>query len=392
MLGKPGIVLIGGNVNVGRNFPFKRIRFGGIKMPNATITAASIVNIRLYHSSKVNNSMENEKRKYYNLIREQLVTNSIDDNPELRNHHTTGKNGRLSFKTILILIAASSTMSMAVYTISEMTKFYKDESKDRGTIFLPLWINFNMLFQSTYPFPKGLRYFDEEYAVYMEEEMRQLNTSKEKSDIANYTERMEQENIKYTLLEEISKNSTVRQIFGLPLSFKITEKSHFEVWIESRHPAISGIQIDMLRHRNENDTPNSFKTNIKLNWAIKPINITSLIDSALVQAGLKLDRLKASDAQFKTHEKGSGRVHEVPLTDNHKRNDLILNNSKDYNIFFSGNMMIQDKNKFESGKVFYKGLIDFDHLLINRGVKLKDIEIIMKRSDNPNEVIKYKIK
>lgn len=77
------------------------------------------------------------------------------------------RNNRLPLRTIVILIVASSSLTMLLFVAVQYKKFQDELLPDgksrKRSIFLPLWFNGNLLYQTTYGFPHGLKYFDPEF-------------------------------------------------------------------------------------------------------------------------------------------------------------------------------------------------------------------------------------
>lgn len=141
--------------------------------------------IREYNSSKQNFKQEFERRKYDQLIREQVLRSTLQNNMGFINGSSTVRDNRkLPFRTILLLIICSSSLTIGVYVISQLVKFKQDGNHRR--IFLPLWFSANWLFKSTYSFPKGLKYLDREYFDYSMVEMSQQNSGNDCSDVGNF--------------------------------------------------------------------------------------------------------------------------------------------------------------------------------------------------------------
>ncbi|KAK6201482.1 uncharacterized protein RJT21DRAFT_35499 [Scheffersomyces amazonensis] len=336
---------------------------------------------------------EIEKLKYDQMLRDRLISSGIGNDTHLKDKR------RLPLKTIILLIATSSTLTMVVYVITQLIKFYGETDDDndeiktkRRAIFLPIWLNLNLLWQKSFTFPGGIMYLDKEYYEYLMVEIDQLIKNKSQNpDLVDYLKLLEDENIKYSVLEHVSMNHRIKEIFGLPLTISSIEDDpstpHLSLWVESKYISVSGIQIELERYKSiEGQThENKFKANAS--WVVKPINIITSINNALISLGLKLDRL--DNEQIKTHERSSGKIHEVPIVDN--KDHKVINGPKDYEIKFKGELQLSDKNHFESGIIKYQGQIDFDHLMINRGVKITTMELIMSPKSNPGERITYKI-
>ncbi|RCK58952.1 hypothetical protein Cantr_07603 [Candida viswanathii] len=322
-------------------------------------------------------------RHYYN-DRQQKINQAIKS--ALLNTTRPGTNyqgiplrnpDRLPVRTIIFLIAASSSLTMMFYVMVQYKKFQDEVVENDGKlrkrlVFLPLWVNANFFYQKTYKYPIGLKYFDYDYYEYLMTEMNQSNMpgngngkKKKESDAENYSKLLQDENIKYSVLELLSANSKIRQLFGLPLNMELSPDD-FKIWVESKYPSVSGLQIDIL----ERSTKDGKSTEFNTNWIVKPINAASIVNDTLISLGLKLDRLERSDASIKTHEKASGKIHEVKLNDK-----VNLNSNRDYFIRFAGKFVVSDKSFVNLGVVNYTGTIDFDHLMINRGIKVIGLDL-----------------
>ncbi|CAX40160.1 conserved hypothetical protein [Candida dubliniensis CD36] len=290
------------------------------------------------------------------------------------------RNNRLPLRTIVILIAASSSLTMLLFVAVQYKRFQDEILPDgksrKRAIFLPLWFNGNILYQTAYSFPHGLKYFDPEFYEYIMTEINQSTTDggthnhRDTNDVEQFCRVLQEKNIKYAVLEGLSANREIRQIFGLPLTVDSHPNSdgEFEIWVESQYPSVSGLQIDITKTV---DSSHTHSSKVDFRWVVKPINAVSVINNAMTSTGLGLDRLESTEANIKTHEQGSGKVHEVKM-DKEKVN---LNKQRDYTIQFRGKFMVSDKSMVRVGVVEYYGTIDFDHLLINRGVKITDMDM-----------------
>ncbi|KAI5958912.1 hypothetical protein KGF57_002346 [Candida theae] len=279
---------------------------------------------------------------------------------------------RLPFRTIVILVATSSSLSMLLYATIQYWRIKEElnqskESNIQRSIFLPLWLNSSILWKKTLNYPKGLRYVDMAYYNYITTEMMQSNTNAgdgKKSDIDHYCHELQEHNINYAVLEKLSSNNEVRAIYGLPLSLHANSNCKFNIWVELVHPSVSGMQIDIVQE-------NKSHHQVNFQWAIKSINWNSIKDDTLSPIGLGMARI-GSNAETKIHEKSSGKVHEA----HQSKEKIVLNPNRDYAIRFQGEFAISDKSAEKQGKIKYIGAIDFDHLLINRGVIITDIELV----------------
>lgn len=335
------------------------------------VSALGLLPKRLYHPTDYYTNRESEKSKYDRLLREQYVRSAIQSNPSLLQTSGIEDKRGLSAKTVLLLVAASSTVTMGLYLAVQLVQHHNEaEGPDTKTIFLPLWLDFNWLYRSTYSYPGGIRYFDREYYSYLSTEIAQAtgshNDEPSEKDTAAFLALLQKDNIKYKVLEELSLNAQVRRKFGLPLAVESTEATEFSICVKTKHPTVSGIQVDLNRGKEGTSTA--------WLWTIKLICFVSIINDALVLLGLKLDSLDSSNAHKKTHERGSGRVHEVPITDK-KKPALVLNRDKDYDVVFEGKFLVKDMADKTIGVLTYLGMVDFDHLMINRGVKVVSMSV-----------------
>ncbi|KAK6877690.1 hypothetical protein K6H10_003750 [Candida tropicalis] len=315
-------------------------------------------------------------RNYYNDRQQkinQVIKSALSNSTRSSNFQTIPimNRNRLPIRTIIILIAASSSFTMMFYVMVQYKKFQDEVVENDGklrkrSIFLPLWANMNLFYQKTYKYPIGLKYFDTDYYEYLITEMGQSNkTGKRENSVENYRKLLQDENIKYSVLESLSANAKIRQLFGLPLNMELNSDD-FKIWVESKYPSVSGLQIDIV----ERSTKSGKSTEFDTNWIVKPINATSIVNDTLVALGLKLDRLERSDASIKTHEKASGKIHEVNVNEKVK-----LNSNRDYSVRFQGKFVVSDKSFVNLGVINYSGTLDFDHLMINRGIKVTGLDL-----------------
>lgn len=333
----------------------------------------SSVWIREYKSSKQNFKQEYERQKYNQLIREQVIRSTLQNNMGFINGNSSvHDNRKLPFKAILLLIICSSSLTIGVYGISQFIKFKQDGNN--RIIFLPLWFNANWLFKSTYSFPKDLKYLDKEYFDYCTVEMSQQNLTNDCSDVQNFIKLLLNENIKYKVLEELSLNSSIRKMFKLPLGIDL-DAPKFNIWLETKYPSVSGIEINMVNDKGV--------SSVNMGWVIKPLNFNSIVNDALVLAGLKLDRIN-TDESIRGSLLDNG-IREAKSLSERKH----INSNKDYDVFFWGEFKIKDKYQVEKGTLSYKGMFDFSHLMINRGVRIIEMDMILET--NESESTKYKI-
>ncbi|KAI3405017.2 hypothetical protein KGF56_002182 [Candida oxycetoniae] len=341
------------------------------------------------HPSRDSNK-EIEKNKY-----DQLIINAIQSD-KAKTFSSVNTNSpyikesrRLPLRTILVLIATSSSLSMLVYIIVQYVKFQRDENEMGSTgvnqrerersIFVPLWFNLNIWYRKSYSFPEGIKFLDPQYYEYLLTEMGQLCRKDpmdlKKGDIEDFLRDFRENHVNYALLERVSSVKKVREIFGLPLNVDSANSNDngsdncFKTWVEVKHPSVSGMQFEFTQ--NVKQGSNKPQNSVNFKWAVKCLNISSIAANSITSLRIGLNELESSNANVKTHEKSSGKVHKV------KRgtNDFEINKNRDYLVNFSGEAKVSDKSGEKTATIKYVGTIDFDHLLINRGVKVLKIDL-----------------
>lgn len=262
-------------------------------------------------------------------------------------------------RSVLFLVVGSIASTMALYTAAQLWQLHSSELLDATSkrVFLPIWVDFNLLYTSRLKFPQDLQYLDRELHDYVQTEIDQNG-----GDVA-MARTVQDTNVRYRVLEKLSANRTVRKIFGVPLTIELAPQPDFQVWIEPKTPTVTGLELTFVKLVDAHILAT-------MRWKILPVNVGAAIESALTLAGLKLDRLERTEANRKTHERASGKPHEVPIT-SPRDPYTLLNDDKDFNICFAGTFVLADKGAV----IRYSGLIDFDHLMINRGIKLTSMGI-----------------
>lgn len=280
----------------------------------------------------------------------------------------------------VLVTMGTGTLALGLYVYLQIRWKQKMGEKDNNTIFVPLWINPNWIYRSAYKFPKTVQYFDCEFFKYLEQEIEQVSEETELEPLGNpsltthihnyymgeealkFMQVFVNTNVKYKVLEELLKNKTIRRLFGLPLSIDLIDyrRENFRVWVESKYPTISGVEIPM-------DDWKSWK------WVINPINWHTLANNLASEWTLNRENANSVD-------ENDDDSHRVSL-------DSSLG-SRNYSIVYTGEFLVRDHQLETESWLYYKGVIDFNHLLINRGVQLIELDLIIKQN---NELVKYKI-
>lgn len=277
-----------------------------------------------------------------NAINRQYIEQAIKNNPELLTNPQLLKPG-LRWRTVLLLIATSSSLSMLLYLTVQIYKVSSDTSTEvkPRSVFLPLWLSVNWPYQRKYSFPSYLQYLDPDYFSYVDA-------------FGDYSQELHLKNVQYQVLDGLFRLTVVRDLFGIPLTLKATEEDKFDMWIEPKYPTVHGPEVQLSKQD---------KLHLEWRWSVNLVRWWSSVDSFLTGIGVKLDRLDT--AQAKTHEKSSGRVHEA----SHSKLK-ISTGDRDYKVVFKGTFHLSDTTKAHCGIVGYCGVIDFDHLGINNGVRV----------------------
>lgn len=261
----------------------------------------------------------------YNRQR-QLVRESITRNPELLNYKQNG----LHWGTFIFLVAAGSSCSMLLYTLVQAERVRKDRLP--RTVFLPLWLSADWPYKRQLPL-SYIRYLDAETSDKMG---------------AKYFEELKTRNVPGQVLDRLFRLPIAKDLLGFPLK---SESNDLKLWIELKYPTIHGPVIKIRKD-------DSFR--FLWDWSLKLIHWRSLDESL---RGVKSMAWFETDAQAKIHEKESGRIHEVPC-----------GRRKDYTIKLTGSLHVKS-NEDVLAQVRYEGHIDFDHLGINRGVIIRNVEL-----------------
>lgn len=275
----------------------------------------------------------------------------------------TSLNRRLPFKTILVIIACTSSITMLAYSGVQLYQCQKHRVKK--SFLLPLWLHPHIYTKKVYRFPKDLKYLDPECYRYFEAQLPREGTVNDKFSVDLLAKILEEENIKYKILEELSRNSNIRQMFRVPFDFALFTEN-FKIWIDPKYPTVSGIKIDIDSTR---DT-----TSMHASWSIRLLNMKSILNDFAIAAGVKLDKLEATQQMLTTEDPSEASSIALP---------------KSYDIRFSGQVRLLNHANLYLGTIKYKGCINFNHILLNHGIKLSEVDMLV--NSNESGTIKYKI-
>lgn len=248
---------------------------------------------------------------------------------------------------------------MAVYLGVQIYKVGSDtdDPKPRN-VFLPLWLSVNWPYQRKYAFPDYLKYMDELYFEHVE-------------STPHFASELQEKSVQYQVLDGLFRLNVVRDLFGIPLSLKSHgNEDLFQIWIEPKYPTVHGPQIHISKENRA--------TKLDWKWAINSLHCWLSVDSFLTGIGTKLDRIELLEANAKTHERGSGRVHEVVLP-SEKKVKLDVCGDKDYKVVFQGTFHVSHLLESPCGVVSYIGVIDFNHLMICQGARIVQLDLKVER-------------
>lgn len=285
------------------------------------------------------------------MMKESLVKKTLQENPSILNGSGPLQRTGTKLKTIIILVAVSSSLTMLLYLGVQIYKVSLDTLENVGpkSAFLPLWLSFDWPWERKFSFPKYLAYFDSEYYAYVD-------------SVSNFTEELRLQKVEFLVLDELFKLKVVRDTFGIPLLLRTEKLDSFDIWIECKHPTVHGPTIRISKEHG--------KLRLLWKWTVHPLSWWVSIDRALTALGLKLDRLDNTEAMKKTHEKSSGRVHEVNTSKDGKLKRVLCSGDKEYSVLFKGSFHLSNSSTTRTGRVSYQGMIDFDHIGINRCARL----------------------
>lgn len=249
---------------------------------------------------------------------------------------------------------------MALYLGVEVYRTYKSDENKTRTVFLPLWVSFDWPYQRRYAFPAHLKYVDPGFNRHI-------------AATDDFVPNLFDHDVQYQVLDSLLRLKTARDLFGVPFSLR-SDDGGFSVWIEPKWPLVHGPQVEIAKHDG--------KLGFQWKWDIKPIKCSS-IDGFVTALGIKLDRIDP-EAEIKTHESSSGRVHEANL-----EVKGAVPGDRDYTIAFDGKFTIANKQNVQCGVVSYGGIIDFTHLGISNGVKILLVDLTVNSNDTP---MNYKLR
>lgn len=298
--------------------------------------------------------------RFYNQPQRQHIIHQLQNNHNITPSTIQTRN-LLRWSTVIFLVAASSSTTMALYLGVEVYRTYKAQENKTRTVFLPLWLSFNWPYQRRYDFASYLKYVDPAFDRHI-------------ASADDFVRDLLDHDVQYQVLDTLLRLKTARDLFGVPLSLR-SDDGGFSIWIEPKWPLVHGPLVEIAKK--EGQLGMSWK------WYIKPIKCSS-VDGFVTALGIKLDKIDP-EAQIKTHESSSGRVHEA----NHMEVKSVTPDDKDYTIAFEGKLTLANKQNVQCGVVSYGGVIDFNHLGISNGVKILLVDLTVNSNDTP---LNYKLR
>lgn len=304
-----------------------------------------------------------EKEKYDQLLREQIIRATLQHGMPV-SAPSPGISQQM--KSAAKVLAKTYGILVAIYILLQILMANKDKEDSNG-IFIPVVLKLSRSGFHQYQFPHDLRYLDKEAYNHFAFELKQFPDG----SLDSYNVVLQYENIKYQVLEQLSKHHKIKHLMGIPIFIEngpieasdyvrdtFGFNNDFNIWVEVKTPVISGPQI-------------SLEDGLVL-WKVKSLGFgESSIQRLFSLMGKTLDQIESLD-----------RILAIPETTDLPNDHIIeksgIKKAKDYNIYYVGEFNITDKTKKSKARIVYVGTIDFNHLSLNRGVKLLSMKLIMQ--------------
>lgn len=336
---------------------------------------------RTYITSHPPNRKDSEKEKYDQLLREQIIRATFQRGVPM----VAPSPGVLQqIKNTAKMLGKGYGILVAIYILLQLFMARRDKEDSNTSVFIPLVFKFSRSGYHRYQFPHELQYVDQRAHDYFVTELNQLSKHKsEDLDVAlskqsaldSYKVVLQHENVKYQVLEQLSKHHTIKKLMGIPIFLEdgpldpskylkdtFGFEQDFNIWVEVKTPIVSGLQIDL-----------DGEGLLRSLWKVKSLNFgESSIQHLFSLVEKTFDHIDSLDL-----------ILTIPETIGQPDGDHLIEKSgvkkvKDYDIYYVGEFEITDNTKETKGRVVYVGTIDFNHLAINRGVKLLSLKLIME--------------
>ncbi|ODQ82223.1 hypothetical protein BABINDRAFT_158863 [Babjeviella inositovora NRRL Y-12698] len=175
------------------------------------------------------------------------------------------------------------------------------------------------------------------------------------------------------LLERLTLNAVVQDLFGLPLA--VDKCTEFSVWVEEHKHGVWGIEF-----RPTFLTVTAKWSPILVRFGTRRFLISDIWEKVVLPMGLIPGGGTGKPSAF-GNEDGPA-IHEVPVTDN--ANNPVR---KEYDVVLSGLVPMatsrprsvkEGRVLVRSGRVIFKGLVDFEH---HQTAKVLDCDLVMEVDD-----------
>ena len=336
---------------------------------------------RTYITSHPPNRKDSEKEKYDQLLREQIIRATLQRGVPMV---APSPGVFQQIKNTAKMLGKSYGILVAIYILLQLYMARRDKEDSKTSVFIPLVFKFSRSGYHRYQFPHQLQYVDQRAHDYFVTELNQLSKHKsedlevtlsKQSALDSYKVVLQHENVKYQVLEQLSKHHTIKKLMGIPIFIEdgpldaskylkdtFGFEQDFNIWVEVKTPIVSGLQIDL-----------DGEGLLRSLWKVKSLNVgESSIQHLFSLVEKTFDHIDSLDL-----------ILTIPETIGQTEGDHLIEKSgvkkvKDYDIYYVGEFEITDNTKETKGRVVYVGTIDFNHLAINRGVKLLSLKLIME--------------
>lgn len=292
-------------------------------------------------------------------ITEDLIKSAVKDSALINKSSLSQKRYASIPKVILFVLG---TTSIAIITSIAVSYYrFSNDNKERK-LFIPIWINPNILGKGCLNFPKALKYVDHEAF----DDFTKEQDCPDELGRRNLSSSLKEDNIRQNALEELLLNPSIRRLLRVPTKVSLELKqNHF--WVETEKSTIHGVQVSFSER---------YPFCINFSWLIKFFEPFLMVSDAVGLDVLKLDEMLSS-------EDIPIEVQETTVGDNYHRNRL-----KYYTVYSLGEYQLHTESHIQEATLHYKGCIDFDHPTMNNGFKVTQLILFVKDNDKS---IKYKI-
>lgn len=269
---------------------------------------------------------------------------------------------------IAYVVAGTTSILLGVLAF-HVYEVYNQDDPDvlPHNLFFPLWFSMDWPCQRTYPFPDHIQYVDRQYYA---EILRN----------PDYTQKLRDENAQYQILDRLFRLKIIRDKFGIPLTLTLDESDTFSMWVEPKYPTFHGIDVGIGKKDG--------RLYILCNWHIHYVNLFEDINGMIDDIGSQFDSMVCSDKRTVV----DGDLVTIDLLLPSSLNDpnkvAEKRDDREYRICVQGTYHLHNTSGSPVGVLCYTGVIDFTHLGINRGFRVKSLQL--KTTENGKRIL-YKV-